>query len=212
MIDEAIPRGEQTRSAIIQAAHDLFIQQGFHGTSMRQIARRAGVALGSMYNHFTSKEEVFRTVFLAYHPYHEVLPALLTVQGNSIEERVRDAANRMLQAVAQRPDFLNLMFIELVEFKSSHAQELLDTLFPNAIQVVQNIIQGEPQRLRTIPTPILIRSFLGLFFAYYLTELVFTSWAPTEFRTDAIDHMTSIYLHGILAEHPASITSRNPHG
>ena len=49
-------RGERTRAEIIQAAHDLFIQQGYHGTSMRQIAGQAGIALGGLYNHFESKE------------------------------------------------------------------------------------------------------------------------------------------------------------
>ena len=49
-------RGETTRQEIINAAHDLFTQQGFHGTSMRQIAKQAGMALGSLYNHFLSAD------------------------------------------------------------------------------------------------------------------------------------------------------------
>ena len=74
MAEQIQRRGEQTRQAIIQAAHDLFLQQGYHGTSMRQIARNAEIALGGLYNHFASKEEVFEAVFLEYHPYHEVIP------------------------------------------------------------------------------------------------------------------------------------------
>ena len=98
---ESLSRGEQTRNAILQAAHDLFVQQGYHGTSMRQIAQQAGLALGGLYNHFPSKEAVFEAVFFTYHPYHEVLPLIAESQGNSLDEVVRDAARRML-AVMER--------------------------------------------------------------------------------------------------------------
>ena len=80
------------RDQIIQVARQLFVQQGYHGTSMRQIARQAGIALGGVYNHFSSKEDVFKAVFLENHPYHQVLPALLEAQGESIEELVANAS------------------------------------------------------------------------------------------------------------------------
>jgi AcrR family transcriptional regulator len=55
MSDESLSRGERTRETILDAARQLFIQQGYHGTSMRQIASQAGIALGSLYNHFPNK-------------------------------------------------------------------------------------------------------------------------------------------------------------
>ena len=90
MPDERLRRGEQTRNNIIQAAHDLFIRQGYHGTSMRQIARDAGIALGGLYNHFESKQQVFKEVFLEYHPYRDVIPAMLDAQGETAEQVLRD--------------------------------------------------------------------------------------------------------------------------
>jgi AcrR family transcriptional regulator len=58
----ATPRskGEQTRHSILSAAYSLIIRQGYAATSMRQIAEKSGLALGGIYNHFSSKEEVFR--------------------------------------------------------------------------------------------------------------------------------------------------------
>ena len=53
-------------------------------------------------------------------------------------------------------------------------------------------------RLRTIPLSIFIRSFIGLFFSYFLTELLFARLAPADFNQDAIDHLLDIYLHGVL--------------
>ena len=45
-------KGERTRTAIIDAAFDLFVRKGYHATSMRQIADEAGLAPGGLYNHF----------------------------------------------------------------------------------------------------------------------------------------------------------------
>ena len=205
MSPEPSSRGEQTRSAILQAAHDLFVEQGYHGTSMRQVASRAGLALGGLYNHFPSKEAVFEEVFFAYHPYHEVLPYIQQAEGATVEELIQDAASRMVKAVRGRPDFLNLMFIEMVELKSVHAQKLINTFYPVGLEIVGRLMQTEPGQLRPIPPPVLVRSFLGLFFAYFLTEIIFATAAPPEFRQDAMEHFVDIYLHGILK--PAAKTT-----
>ena len=198
MTPEPSSRGEQTANAILQAAHDLFVEQGYHGTSMRQIASQAEIALGGLYNHFPSKEAVFEEVFFAYHPYHEVLPYIQQAQGATVEEVLRDAASRMVEAVRGRPDFLNLMFIEMVEMKSVHAQKLINTFYPIGLEIVGRLMQAEPGQLRPIPPPMLVRTFLGLFFAYFLTEIVFATAGPAEFRQEAMEHFVDIYLHGIL--------------
>lgn len=193
-------RGEQTRTAILQAAHDLFIEQGYHGTSMRQIAKESRLALGGLYNHFSSKEKVFEAVFLAFHPYHEVLPLISSARGDNLEQLVQDAVQRMVQAVQGRPDFMNLMFIELVEFKSVHARQLFASLFPQGLQILQHLVGSFPDQMRPIPAPMVLRTFLGLFFGYYLTETALASGGPPEFHVNAMQHFVDIYLHGVLSK------------
>jgi AcrR family transcriptional regulator len=195
-----LTRGEQTRAAIIQSAYELFIEQGYHGTSMRQIAKGANIALGGLYNHFDSKIDVFHAVFVEYHPYHELLPSLMQAQGESIEEIVRDAAHRVVAILEDRPDFFNLMFIEVVEFQSIHTHELFKTLLPQATLIANRFIQTDPEHLRDIPPPMLIRSFMGLFFSYFLTEIILAPGAPQEFTENAMDYLVDIYLHGVLNE------------
>ena len=53
-------RGEQTRTAIIDAALGLFSEKGFEATTMRAIAERAGVSLGNAYYYFASKEQLIQ--------------------------------------------------------------------------------------------------------------------------------------------------------
>jgi AcrR family transcriptional regulator len=191
-------RGEHTRLAILQAAHDLFIEQGYHGTAMRQIARDANIALGGLYNHFASKEAVFEAVFLAFHPYHQVFPIILAAQGSNLEELVKDAFQRMLKVVEGRSDFMNLMYIEMVEFKSVHARQLFTNNFPQGMQILQHLVGSYPEQLRPIPSPMILRTFLGMFFGYYFIETALTSGAPEGFRNDAMNYFIDIYLHGVF--------------
>jgi TetR/AcrR family transcriptional repressor of multidrug resistance operon len=48
---------------IMAHAEQLFISHGFHGTSMQMIAKAAGIAAGTVYLHFASKEGLIRTIY-----------------------------------------------------------------------------------------------------------------------------------------------------
>ena len=188
---------KDTRAQILDAAHSLFIEQGFHGTSMRQIAQEAGIALGGIYNHFPSKEMIFQTIFEENHLYHDVLPILETAQGDSPEDLVRDAALQMLQAIHARPHFLKLMFIELVEFKGIHLVELMSTVFPRGVELIERFLEDK-SAVRPLPAPILLRSFLGLFVSYYISELMLDPHGFTRVDENTLETFVDIYLHGIL--------------
>lgn len=55
-------RGVRTRRAILDAAAAEFSEHGYHDGSISGITRRAGVALGSFYTYFDSKDAVFRAL------------------------------------------------------------------------------------------------------------------------------------------------------
>ena len=53
--------------------------------------------------------------------------------------------------------------------------------------------------MRPIPLPILARSFAGLFFSYYITEILMPPEVRALMGDSALDSFIDIYLHGILA-------------
>jgi AcrR family transcriptional regulator len=55
--------GAITRDKIIQAAIEVFTQQGYEGARMERIASMVGINKASLYFHFRSKEEIFREIF-----------------------------------------------------------------------------------------------------------------------------------------------------
>lgn len=55
-------RKEATRNRVIEAARELFDSQGYHGTTIREVARHAGVSVGSVFTTFASKDEILSQV------------------------------------------------------------------------------------------------------------------------------------------------------
>jgi AcrR family transcriptional regulator len=53
---------DQRRHAIVEAATKVFAENGFHGTTTRELARAAGVSEALLYKHFPSKESLFDAI------------------------------------------------------------------------------------------------------------------------------------------------------
>jgi AcrR family transcriptional regulator len=60
LVDRRAAARIRNRESILTAAHELFIEQGYEAVSIRDIIARAGLGLGTFYNHFEDKEELFR--------------------------------------------------------------------------------------------------------------------------------------------------------
>ena len=67
-------KGELTRNTILESALQLFREKGFDGTTMRDIANRAGVALGAAYYYFDSKDAIVMAFY--ERAQHELTPVL----------------------------------------------------------------------------------------------------------------------------------------
>lgn len=191
-----------TRQAILNAAYTLFLERGFAATSMRQIARRAGLALGGIYNHFSSKEAIFSEILSLHHPYRYILPVLLHAPCETPEQFVRCAAKTLIEELNRRPDFFKLMFIEIVEFGGKNIPAILQSILPEVEILLRRLEQQSQSLLRPLPPVVLLRAFLGLFFSYYVTGLLLANTPFHAAQPDALDSFVEIFLHGILAENP----------
>jgi AcrR family transcriptional regulator len=84
-------RGETSRAAIFQAALDLFQERGYEATTMRAIAERAGVSLGSSYHYFPSKEHLVLEFYRHTHDLHRVVIEPLLTREKDFGARLRGA-------------------------------------------------------------------------------------------------------------------------
>ncbi|MEO8356131.1 MAG: TetR/AcrR family transcriptional regulator [Chloroflexota bacterium] len=197
---ESIKKGEVTRLAIENAAIHLFLKQGYHATSMRQIADHAKLALGGIYNHFSSKDEIFEAIIIDQHPYKKILPLILAVKGDTAEEFFGNAFRIVIHELGRQPEFLNLMFIELVEFKGRHGSVMLREIAPKILPVFEKVVKSRKE-LRVLNPAVLMRSFFGMIISYFVTEMVISnSVISTLLPKNSADIYIDLFLHGILKE------------
>lgn len=191
-------KGLQTQESILQAAFKLFIAKGYHGTSMRDIARAAGLAPGSLYNHFEGKEAIFYQVLQQHHPIHQVLPILESAQGEDAEALIRNVANRVYDVIHSRKDLLNLLFIELVEFEGRHFGNIFNLGGSQVFGFINKMKQSRGD-LRPISTGNIFLSIVGLVLSQWMMESAFLKTMPLPDTEDHFEAAVDIYLHGVLA-------------
>ncbi|GAB4484620.1 MAG: hypothetical protein Fur0016_23540 [Anaerolineales bacterium] len=196
--EEPAGKGERTRAAILDSAYDLFLTQGYSATSMRQIATKAGIALGGIYNHFGSKDEIFQALVLVKHPYLQVIPLIQAAPGDTVTEFLRNAAQIIQAEMGRRPDFMKLMLIEVVEFGGAHFPKLYETAFPLIAPLLERFTRSE-NGVRPLPLPLILRSLMGTIVSFYVTEFLMNNPSlPPELRHITLADFMDIYLHGIL--------------
>jgi AcrR family transcriptional regulator len=113
---------QEHRARILEAAERLFSTQGFHGTGMREIAEKAGVSLGNAYNHFETKEALFRALMEDLEkryldPNEPLTKALLEVDFPENIERLGHASSEM---VAKWANYIRLIYVDVIEFRGAH--------------------------------------------------------------------------------------------
>jgi len=114
----ALNRAERTaerRAAIVAAALDEFIARGFTATRLDDIARRAGVAKGTIYLHFKDKESMFEELIrTAIVPLVGRLSAIAPPSGGTVRAALEQFARMFQQEVAatRRSDIVRLILAE----------------------------------------------------------------------------------------------------
>ncbi len=113
-------QARDTREAIVRAALAEFAQCGFVGARMDEIARRAGVAKGTLYLHFTDKEALFGAIIKQEIQPGVDVPSYLHSEGSSLEDFVETKLPRMVDHILQpqRRSVLLLLMGEAGRFPS----------------------------------------------------------------------------------------------
>ncbi len=117
IVPEPLTRREQkaseTRAKLIDTALDLFAKRGYEATSIRDIAREAGVAQGLLYNYFPGKEDLFWAI-LQMHGLAPHLQGTLEEYANRpVEETLRAVGWRLHAYFTEREPLMRLILSEV---------------------------------------------------------------------------------------------------
>jgi len=197
---------ERRKGRIENAAKQLFIRQGFHATSMRNIASKAGTSLGNLYNYYPTKEAILGSIISKY---QQVIDEKL----RSIFDEVQDPLSRddltkfarlVKQMVNDHHDFWLLMYIDVLEFENRHFRKM----FENVTQKLRRRFAGAFDDLKRnkalhhgVDPAIGFTAAYMQFFNYFIVEKLFGGNMHFGISDEqVIARLTDIYCRGLLRE------------
>lgn len=196
-------RRQATRQRLFQAAVTLIAEQGFSATTVDEIAERAGVAKGTVYYNFASKNELFEELLR-----HGVglLTASLREAGTGVTARGGshvDAIDAMIRAglafIAEYPSFTQLYVAEL--WRTNRAwQDTLMVLRREAVAVVEQTLRdavAAEELSDEIDVPLTAAALFGM---VLVAALDWLSFQP-ERSIDDVHAALSRLLQGRVAGH-----------
>jgi AcrR family transcriptional regulator len=198
-------KGDLARQEILDTARRLFIANGFHGTSMRAIARDAGNrAVAGLYNHFPTKDAIFEALIAESSPYDHILSILEARldEAHTAPEFVQSALTAALSIMPNYYDFLQLAQIDMREFEGRNISRLLrDKFFPRVMAIVQGL-QTLPG-LKPLDPIVVLRMMASLVIGYMITERLGPAEILRRLEHERFgEQFTDALLYGIAEPHP----------
>ena len=201
----------QKRKGVIEdAACDLFITQGFHATSMRDIARRAKVSLGNVYNYFPTKESIFESIIDRYMQVieDELREIFLQIDEPLEPSNLRKLAALVGKLVNEHSDFWLLMYIDVLEFQNRHFRKMFDGITDRFRKIFGNKFDEAAQRgdlrMGVDAAPVFTAAYMQ-FFNYFLVEKLFGGNHHLGLNDEqALNCLTKIFAYGVLSEEKLS--------
>jgi AcrR family transcriptional regulator len=195
---------EKKKSRIEEAARKLFISQGFHATSMRNIASGAGTSLGNVYNYYRTKEEILESIIGRY---QTVIDSRLRAIFDEIDEPLESESlirfgKQIKEMVNAHHDFWLLMYIDVLEFENRHFRKMFEGLVHNLRRRFATQFNELKKQGRVHPDVDPAVGFTAVymqFFNYFLVEKLFGGNRHFGISDErVIKQLTDIYCRGLL--------------
>lgn len=120
-------RATQTVEAIVSAAANLLVERGYAATSTNVIAERAGVSIGSLYQYFRHKDDIFAAVIARHRqqvePVVSAILARMNAPGAEVIELTLELLRRMAEVNRENPRLLAAIDRELGWLEHQQADE-----------------------------------------------------------------------------------------
>ena len=188
------------RVRIIAAAAKLFGEKGYHDTTTAEIAESAGVAAGTIYIYFSSKEELLVAVFEEFLGRHmEQLREVVEREKTPRDKLIR-LLTHGLELMQNNPDSARIFLSQLRQ-----STKMITTVVKRSSRVYKEIIEevliegARTGLCRDVNVPAAASMLFG---AYQSTVLDWVANECSYSLTDLSGELSDFVLHGICCVHP----------
>jgi TetR/AcrR family transcriptional repressor of mexJK operon len=189
------PKSEEKRRQISEAAVELFLTEGFERTSMDSVAQHAGVSKQTVYSHFASKDELFRSCISSKVAEYDL--SVEPTEHHTLERGIRAFVDGYLRLLSDPRvvKMWRLIMAESVEhphvarvFYETGPQESLDSL--------TRFLAHHADELDIDDIPRAARSFYGMVADHYQSRIMIgmDERVSDEERREHVDYVTRLFF------------------
>jgi TetR/AcrR family fatty acid metabolism transcriptional regulator len=194
----ARPAVADKREAILRAAIVVFAQNGYFNSKVADIAREAGVADGTVYLYFKSKEEILRSIFERDVGEAVERGRAQLARLSDPREKLRRIAQLHLERLGSDRDLAVVMQVEL-RGTTKFMEEFSTTGFAEYLRLIRETFE-EGQRAGVFRPELNAKIVAKILFGA-LDEMA-TNWILSKRRyklSPMADQVLDIFLHGVSA-------------
>ena len=197
-------RSDRSRKAILDKALSLFSKQGYHGTSIREVATAAGLSTGIVYHLFPDKEAIFRALLERYFAILAApdFPFNRALAEGAFPDDLEKLGRASRESVRRYKSYVALIYVDVVEFEGKHIRRFYADM-ARRFDAFMSAHPGEAalrQKLRPGVSPVSAIMLASRFLLhYYAVEIVFG--VRNHFgknSDDVLKEIADILRHGML--------------
>ncbi|WP_044894111.1 TetR/AcrR family transcriptional regulator [Bacillus alveayuensis] len=164
----------QKKKQILETAMKLFAQKGFHATSMQEIAEQCGIAKGSIYNYFPSKDELLLSIFRYYSDaFTEKISLISQERGLSPKEAFQKQLYIQLQEFVRYRDFIQMYMREQMFERKEEIKQFMTNMRKEILHWYQRRLielYGEDVRPYSLDCAIMINGMMKEYIIYMIFD------------------------------------------
>lgn len=189
---------QERRAQILDAAIEVFGRKGFAAANVADISKAAGIAKGTIYLYFQSKEEILMTILAE----RSFLPHLadLIEEDQPLEVTLRNIAESFFHYLETNLPIFRLVIADAFHFPV-RARQMYRQITLKGNQVLADFLakQSRAGIIRPLKDPFLTgRAFMGLLMTYTLTQEILGGKDITPIRReDWIQEVIRVFLEGV---------------
>lgn len=194
---KVLQNGQPGRAKILRRAADIFVRKGYHETTVDEIAKAIGVAKGTIYNHFASKEDLYLAVIRSSIDQLQERLKQAATEDKRTKQKIVNLITSLLRFFEEEKDVV-LLFLTEFFGRDARRSRLASEMLSSCLDVIRSVIAGgvADGTLRQIDPEIAACSLFGM---VAVTAYHFVN-QPKPIDCDALSQsIAEIYLKGTSA-------------